>query len=199
MTLIAIKPLGCWPHLPPPSQLSALGEWNHRRAQAREGGMKVALLPMPAQEGKSWLGPCQRGLLLASTAGVRCLTLRAGRQTLSMTPGFPASRWLQKLLYFPHTLLLECPPRHSSRSLPASCPVPGWAMLQLCHGQCWSCSEQRAGTLCWRPPTHTTHPERRDHVAMGHPNLTLPKPSPTQARLASSAASLAQSLSCSIT
>lgn len=149
MTLTAIKPLGCWPDLPPSSQLSALGEWNCRRAQAREGGMKVALLPMPAWEGKSWLGPCQRELLLASTAGVRFFTLRAERQSLSMIPDSPASRWLQKLLYFPHTLLLECPPWHSSRSC-AACQHRALCLA----GRCSSSATDNAGAAVSRGQAH---------------------------------------------
>lgn len=95
----------------------------------------LALL-IPAREGKSQLGPCQRQLL-ASTAGeprthlglegkARTQRHAAGHRNSCTSP----THFAQSAL----TQLHSCQRR-------ALCPVPGWAMAQRCLGH-------GAGTLC---------------------------------------------------
>lgn len=162
----------------PPTQAPAPREESHGQPRPHEGGMQVAspALPMPAREGKSQLGPCQKQLLLASADGERCLALWAGRQSLSTMMPSPACRWLQKLLYFPHTFCLECPPRHGSCSCAARqrhAPCQGGRRSSSAAGNAGAAAGRgQARCADGLPPTP---PVPWHRGAMGHPNLARPK------------------------
>ena len=66
-------------------------------------------------------------------------------------------------------------------SLPAPCPVPGQAMLQLRRGQCRSRSGQRAGTPHRRPPAHAACPVARRPHGHGPPKFSTPQTQPHSA------------------
>lgn len=111
--------------------------------------MASPALPMPAWEVKSQLKseaapPCQQSWKeVPGSPG-----WEANPEFNVALPGVPLDT--ETPVLSPHILpavpsVAQLVQLHSPLVL---CPMPGWVMLQLRRGQCWSHSRQSAGMLC---------------------------------------------------